>query len=170
LFFTTVLSVLAGAIASFAATRGRRLWLRTHWTRAQLFRRIEDALWRHNSFALGVLLVLLVVLGSQSYVPTRVLVCGLGLAILGIALSTYLGLMITAPIRWLDTVLAVAAMVLLLVAADYASKLSTPAAVVVVLEAALAGVALSFRAIAQHRWANIDWLRCRADTTVRAAA
>jgi hypothetical protein len=170
LFFTTVMSVLAGAIASLAASRGRRLWLRTQWTRAQLFRRIEDALWRHNSFALGVLLVLLVVLGSQSYVPAKVLVCGIGLVILGIALSTYLGMMITAPIGWLEAALAITAMVLLLVAADYASKLSTPTAVVAAFEAALAGLALLFRTIAQRRWANLDWMRCRADSTVRAAA
>jgi hypothetical protein len=170
LFFTTVISVLAGAIASMAATRGRSLWLRTHWTRAQLFRRVEDSLWRHNSFALGVLLVLLVVLGSQSYVPARVLVHGIGLVMLGIALSTYLGMMITAPIGWLDAALAIAAMVLLLIAANYASKLATPASLVFVFEAALAGLALILRVIAQRRWANIDWMRCRADTTVRAAA
>ena len=170
LFFTTVMSVLAGAIASLAASRGRRLWLRTHWTRAQLFRRIEDALWHHNSFALGVLLVLLVVLGSQAYVPTKVLVYGIGLVMLGIAISTYLGLMITAPIGWLDAALAITAMVLLLVAADYASKLSTSAALVVALEAALAGLVLLFRAVAQRRWAKLDWMRCRADSTVRAAA
>jgi hypothetical protein len=170
LFFTTLLSVLAGAIASMAATRGRRLWLRTHWTRPQLFRRVEESLWRHNSFALGVLLVLLVVLGSQSYVPARTLAFGLGLVMLGIALSTYLGMMITAPIGWLDAALTIAAMVLLLVAASYASKLSTPAAVVLGFEAALAALALTLRVIAQRRWANIDWMRCRADSTVRAAA
>jgi hypothetical protein len=170
LFFTTVLSVLAAATASLAATRGRRLWLRTHWTRAQLFSRVEDALWRHNSFALGVLLVLLVVLGSQAYVPTRVLVYGIGLVLLGIAFSTYLGMMITAPIGWLDAALAVTTMVLLLIAANYASKPATPAAAVYVAEAALAGLALLFRVIAQRRWANLDWMRCRADGTVRAAA
>jgi hypothetical protein len=170
LFFTTVMSVLAGATASLAAMRGRRLWLRTHWTRPQLFRHVEDALWRHNSFALGVLLVLLVVLGTQSYVPAKVLVCGIGLVMLAIALSTYLGMMITAPIGWLEAALAITAMVLLLVAADYASKLSTPTAVVAAFEASLASLAVLFRTIAHRRWANLDWMRCRADATVRAAA
>ncbi len=117
-----------------------------------------------------MLLVLLVVLGSQSYVPAKVLVCGIGLVMLGIALSTYLGMMITAPIGWLEAALAITAMVLLLVAADYASKLSTPTAVVVAFQAGLAGLALLFRTIAQRRWANLDWMRCRADGTVRAAA
>ena len=170
LLFMTILSVLAGAIASLAATRGRRLWLRTHWTRAKLFRRVEDSLWRHNSFALGVLLVLLVALGPQSYVPTRALVFGMGLVILGITLSTYLGMMMTAPIGWLDAALAVAAMVLLIVAANYAGKPATAAAVIFAFEAALAGLALIFRIIAQRRWAHLDWMRCRADSAVRAAA
>ena len=170
LFFMTILSILAGAIASMAATRSRRLWLRAHWTRAELFRRVEDALWRHNSFALGVLLVLLVVLGSQADVPTDVLVFGMGLVMLGIAVSTYLGLMITAPIGWLDAALAVAAMLLLMIAANYASKPATPATVVYAFEAALAALALIFRSIAQRRWAHLDWMRCRADSTVRAAA
>ena len=170
LFFMAILSILAGAIASMAATRSRRLWLRTHWTRAQLFRRVEDALWKHNSFALGVLLVLLVVLGSQAYVPTKVLIFGMGLVMLGIALSTYLGMLITAPIGWLDTALAVAAMVLLMIAANYASRPATPATVVYVFQGALAVLALVSRSIAQRRWAQLDWMRCRADATVRAAA
>jgi hypothetical protein len=170
LFFMTILSILAGAIASLAATRSRSLWLRAHWTRAQLFRRVEDALWRQSSFALGVLLVLLVVLGTQAYVPTQVLVLGIGLVMLGVALSTYLGMMITAPIGWLDAVLAVAAMVLLMMAANYASKPTTPAAMVVAFEAALVGLAWIFRFIAQRRWERLDWMRCRAELTVRAAA
>jgi hypothetical protein len=170
LFFVSILSVLAGAIASMAATRSRSLWLRAHWTRAQLFRRVEDALWRHNSFALGVLLVLLVVFGSQTYVPTKVLVVGMGLVMLGMALSTYLGMMITAPIGWLDAALAVVAMVLLMIGANYASKPATPTTVVFAFVAALAALALISRIIAQRRWAHLDWMRCRADSTVRAAA
>jgi hypothetical protein len=170
LFFTTVLSVLSGAIASLAATRGRRLWLRTHWTRAQLFRRIEDALWRHHSFVVGVLLVLLVVLGSQSYVPVKALTFGIGLVLLGIASSTYLGLMLTAPIGWIQAALAIATMVLLLIAANYAAKPTASLAVALALEGALAVLVLLFRIVAQRRWTNLDWLLCRADSTVRAAA
>jgi hypothetical protein len=170
LFFTTVLSVLSGAIASLAATRGRRLWLRTSWTRPELFRRIEDALWRHHSFVVGVLLVLLVVLGSQSHVPAKALTFGMGLVLLGIASSTYLGLMLTAPIRWVQAALAIATMVLLLIAANYAAKPTTSLAVVLALEGALAALVLIFRIVAQRRWTNLDWMLCRADSTVRAAA
>ena len=89
---------------------------------------------------------------------------------LGIALSTYLGMMITAPIGWLDAALAIAAMVLLLVTANYAARPATPTTVVLAFEAALVGLALIFRIIAQRRWANLDWMRCRADSAVRAAA
>jgi hypothetical protein len=94
----------------------------------------------------------------------------MGLAMLGIALSTYLGMMITAPIGWLDAALAVTAMVLLMIAANYASRPATPAAAVYAFEATLAALALIFRSIAQRRWVHLDWMRCRADGTVRAAA
>jgi hypothetical protein len=169
LFFMTILSLLAGAIASFAATRSRRLWLRSHWTRAQLFTRVEKALWGHNSFPLGVLLVLFVVLGSFAYSPTDLALFGMGLLILAIALSTYLGLMITGPIGWLDAVLAIAAMLLLLGAAAYISRPATPQSTVIAFEAALAVLAFIFRSIAQRRWTKLDWLRCRAESEVRAA-
>lgn len=170
LFFMTILSLLGGAIASLSATRSRRLWLPSPWTRAQLFMRVEKALWGHNSFALGILLMLFVVLGSLAYAPIDVAIYGMGLLILAIALSTYLGMMVTGPIGWLDTVLAIAAMLLLLAAATYISRPATPQATVVAFESALAALALMFRSIAQRRWTSLDWLRCRAEGEVRAAS
>jgi hypothetical protein len=169
LFFMTILSILAGAIASLAATRSRSLWLRAHWSRAELFRRVEDALWRHNSAALGVLLVVLVVIGTNFYVAKTTLMFGIGLVMLAVALSTYLGLMITARIGWLEAVLAVATMLLLMATANYAGRPATPATVVVAFEAVLAALVLIFRTVAQRRWTRIDWMRCRADGHVRAA-
>jgi hypothetical protein len=169
LFFLTILSILAGAIASVAATRSRGLWLRTHWTRAELFRRVEDAFWRHNSYSLGVLLVMLVAVGTYFYLPTGTLAFGMGLLMLGTALSTYLGLMITARIGWIDAALAVATMLALMLVALYIAAPSTPVVKIVALEAALAVTALVFRRVAQHRWRNLDWMLCRADATVRAS-
>jgi hypothetical protein len=169
LFFLTILSILAGAIASLAATRSRSLWLRAHWTRTELFRRVEDAFWRHNSYALGVLLVMLVGVGTYFYLPTGVLVFGMGLVMLGTALSTYLGLMITTRIGWIDAALAVATMLALMLAAVYVSAPSTPAATTLVFEALLVAAALIFRHVAQRRWANLDWMLCRADSSVRAS-
>jgi len=169
LFFLTILSILSGAIASVAATRSRALWLRAHWTRAELFRRIEDAFWRHNSYALGVLLVMLVGVGTYFYLPTGVLVFGMGLVMLGTALSTYLGLMITTRIGWIDAALAVATMLALMLVAVYVSAPSTPTAKIVAYEALLVAAALIFRHVAQRRWANLDWMLCRADSSVRAS-
>ena len=169
LFFLTILSILSGAVASLAATRSRGLWLRAHWTRAELFRRIEDAFWRHNSYALGVLLVMLVGVGTYFYLPTGMLVFGMGLVMLGSALSTYLGLMITTRIGWADAALAVATMLALMLVAVYTSAPSTPAAKIVVFEALLAAGALIFRHVARRRWTNLDWMLCRADSGVRAS-
>jgi hypothetical protein len=169
LFFLTILSILSGAVASLAATRSRGLWLRAHWTRAELFRRVEDAFWRHNSYALSVLLVMLVVIGTYFYLPTGMLVFGMGLLMLGTALSTYLGLMITTRIGWIDAALAVATMLGLMLVAVYASAPSTPAAKIVVLEALLTAAALIFRDVARRRWTSLDWMLCRADSGVRAS-
>ena len=170
LFFLAILSILSGTMASMAATRSRRLWLRARWTRAELFRRVEDAFWRHNSYALGVLLVLLVVLGTHFYLPTKMLALGMGLLALGMALSTYLGLMITARVSWLDALLAVATMLALMIAAKYASMPTTATSTGLAFEAALAALTLVFRRIAQHRWMRLDWMRCRAEPGVRAVA
>jgi hypothetical protein len=170
LFFLTILSVLSGAVASVAATRGRRLWLRAHWTRAELFRRVEDAFWRHNSYALGVLLVMLVAVGTYFYLPTRVLAFGIGLLMLGTALSTYVGLMVTARSGWIDAAVAVATMLALMLVAIYASAPSTPTVKIVAFETALAAAALVLRQVARRRWTNLDWMLCRADASVRASA
>jgi hypothetical protein len=169
LFFLTILSILAGAVASVAATRSRGLWLRAHWTRAELFRRVEDAFWRHNSYSLGVLLVMLVAVGTYFYLPTGMLAFGMGLLMLGTALSTYLGLMITARIGWIDAALAVATMLALMTVALYTSAPATPIAEIVALEVALAAVALVFRHVARRRWSDLDWMLCRADANVRAS-
>ena len=88
---------------------------------------------------------------------------------LGTALSTYLGLMITTRIGWIDAALAVATMLALMLVAVYASAPSTPAAKILAFEALLAAAALIFRDVAQRRWTNLDWMLCRADSGVRAS-
>jgi hypothetical protein len=107
LFYLTIFSALSGAITSLAATRSRALWLRAHWTRGELFARVEAAFWRHNSYALGVLLIVLVAIGTYVGLSTQLLGFGLPLLLLGSAVSTYLGLMMTRGIGWLESVLAV---------------------------------------------------------------
>jgi hypothetical protein len=170
LFFLTIVSVVSGAVASLAATRSRALWLRARWTRSELFAHVEGSLWRHQSYALGVLLLLLVGVGSSVGVPTRVLAFGMVLVALGTALSTYLGLMVTARIGWTDALLAVATMLALMAGALYTSAPTTGKATIVALEAALVALALMFRALAQRRWSLLDWMLCRAEPGVRASA
>jgi hypothetical protein len=170
LFFLTIISVTTGGVASLAATRGRALWLRARWTRAQLFRHVEDAFWRYNCYTLGVLLLLLVGIGDSLGVPTRVLVFGMGLLALGTALSTYIGLIVTTRIGWRDAALAVVVILALMWTALYASSPATPTVRIVAFESGLAALALIVREIARRRWSGLDWMLCRPDSTVRASA
>jgi hypothetical protein len=167
--FMTILSVVSGGLTAVAATRARALWLRAHWTRSELFARAERAFWGHNCFVLGVLLVALVAVGSWLELPTKMLAFGLGLLMLGTTLSTYLGLLVTASIGWTECVLAVATMIALMMGSIYTASPPAPATTIVALQAGLAAAALAFRQLAARRWANLDWMLCRADSTVRPA-
>jgi hypothetical protein len=169
LFFMTILSVVSGGMTAIAATRARALWLRAHWTRAELFGRAERAFWGHNCFVLGVLLVTLVAVGSWLELPTKMLAFGLGLLMLGTALSTYLGLIVTASIGWTECVLATATMVALMMTSTYTASPAMPSETIIALQGGLAAAALAFRQLAARRWASLDWMLCRADSTVRAS-
>lgn len=169
-FFLTIISVTTGAVASLAATRGRALWLRARWTRAELFRRVENAFWRYNCYTLGVLLLLLVAIGDWLALPTRVLAFGMGLLALGTTLSTYIGLIVTARIGWRDAALAVIVILALMRTAVHVSWPTTPTATIVAYELGLAALALLVREVARRRWSRLDWMLCRPDTVVRAAA
>jgi hypothetical protein len=170
LFFMTVVSVTTGAVASLAATRSRALWLRARWTRAQLFANVERSFWRYNCYTLAMLLVLLVTMGDATGVSTRVLLFGMGLLALGTTLSTYIGLIVTARIGWTDAALAVVVMLVLLRTAVQVSSPTIPTTTIAVYELALAALALIARELARHRWSRLDWMLCRADTSVRASA
>ena len=169
-FFLTIISVTTGAVASLAATRGRALWLRARWTRAELFRHVENAFWRYNCWTLGVLLLLLVAIGDSLGVPTRMLAFGMGLLALGTTLSTYIGLIVTARIGWRDAVLAVVVIAALMRTAVLASWPTTTTATIVAYELGLAALALIVRELARRRWNRLDWMLCRADTSVRPSA
>jgi len=169
LLLITILSVVSGGMTAVAASRARALWLRAHWTRAELFARVERAFWGHNSFVLGVLLVMVVAVGSWLELPTKMLAFGLGLLMLGTTLSTYLGLLVTASIGWMECVLAAGTMIALMMASTYIGSPSVPATTIVALQGGLALAALALRQFAAWRWANLDWMLCRADSTVRPA-
>jgi len=169
-FFLTIISVTTGAVASLAATRGRALWLRARWTRAELFRHVENSFWRYNCWTLGVLLLLLVAIGDSLALPTRVLAFGMGLVALGTTLSTYIGLIVTARIGWRDAALAVIVILALMRTAFVALWPTTPTATLVAYELGLAALALVVRELARRRWTRLDWMMCRPDSTVRVSA
>lgn len=163
LYYLTLFSTVAGAIAGQAAERSRALWLRGDWSAVQLFLQVERSFWRHNSYVLGILLILMVGIGSYANLPVILLATGLPLLILGTVLSTYLGLMLTRRLRWSETLLAIAVMLALMAVAVLAARNSSGLAVVVLLETALAITALVLRYVARSRWARIDWMQCRPD-------
>ena len=132
--------------------------------------RVERAFWSSSCFALGVLLVALVGIGTYLEMPTRTLAFGLGLLCVGTALSTYLGLLITAAIGWRLAVLAIATMLALMVASMYVATPATPTTTIVALEGGLAAAALVYRRLAARRWASLDWMLCRPDSATRASA
>jgi len=170
LFFFTIMSVISSALASFAATRSRALWLRARWTRAQLFTNVESSFWRYNCCTLGVLLLLLVWSGDVLEMPTRVVAFGMGLLALASALSTYIGLIVTARIGWRDAVLAVTTMVALMTAVVYLSSPATATTTIVAFVGGLTALTFVVREIARRRWGRLDWMLCRGDLAVRASA
>jgi hypothetical protein len=173
LFYLTIFSTVAGAIACQAAERSRVLWLRGGWSRAQLFLLVERSFWRHNSFVLGALIALMVGIGSYAALPVSLLAAGLPLLLISTVLSTYLGLMVTRSLRFAEGSLAVVVMLALMAVAIIAARSagsSKDILIVVILEAVLAVVALALRSAAKARWASIDWMLCRPDRALRVRA
>jgi len=171
LFYLTIFSVVAGGIACQAAERSRVLWLRGNWTRGELFSQVERSFWRHNSFVMGALIALMVGIGSYTALPVSLLAVGLPLLMLSTILSTYLGLMVTRGLRFLEGALAVLAMLALMAVAVIAARAdgdTQELILVVSLELVMAIAALVFRAAAKKRWEDIDWMLCRADRALRA--
>jgi len=161
LFFLTIFSTVTGAIAGQAAERSRALWLRRGWSRAELFLRAERSFWRHNSVVLGVLLALMVLIGSYAGLPINLLAAGIPLLVLGTVLSTYLGFMITRGIRWPEASIGIAIMLSLMAIPMLLEAGNANLAVVGAIEGCLAIFALILRSIARRRWEQIDWSQCR---------
>lgn len=171
LLMMTIFSAVSGGIAASAAARSRAIWLRTRWSREQLFAEVERRFWRHNGLILAVLIVLLVAVGLYGRLPAEMLVRGVPLMALGMALSTYLGLMQTQRLSVPDSIVAAAIMVTLMVLAVWAAEGRDPWAVYGI-EISLAAVAVALRFTARARWTGLDWRLCRAEpgTAARSAA
>lgn len=168
LFYLTIFSTVAGAIAGQAAERSRGVWLRGGWSREQLFLQVERSFWRHNNYVLGILLVLMLAIGSYSGLAPTLLAVGLPLLILGTTVSTYLGLMLTQRLRIQETCIAVALTLTLMASAVLAARSAANIPAVLGLEVALACVALLLRRVARKRWSQLDWMLCRADRALSA--
>lgn len=162
LFWLTILSAISAAITTHAAARSRALWLRTGWTRSELFRRVESAFWRHNAYPLGVLLLLLVGVGSLRGFSTQLMSFGIALLVLSAVLSSYLGLMMTKGLGWRDAALAAGTMLLLMTAALLIARARADTTLIVMLQLGLAALAIGYRYSAKSRWEAIDWMRCRS--------
>ena len=171
LFYLTIFSTIAGAIACQAAERSRVLWLRGNWTRGELFSQVERSFWRHNSFVMGALVALMVGIGSYAALPVSLLAIGLPLLMLSTILSTYLGFMVTRGLRFAEGALAVTVMLALMAVAVIAARAdgdTQDILIVVGIEVAMAISAVVLRSAARKRWEKIDWMLCRPDRALRA--
>jgi hypothetical protein len=170
MLYLVLFGALAAAIASFAASRSRALWLRRDWTRAELFRRIEAAYWRLNGRAAALLTVVVVAAGVGRGLEARALVVGVVLLLSSTVVSTYLGLMMTKSIGWRETSLGVATMALLIATSIVSADSSIAPYVVASFAAALVGLAIGFRRAAQRRWIALDWMLCRPEVGTRLSS
>ena len=168
LFFLTIFSVVTGAFAGQAAARSRALWLRRGWSRAELFAEVERSFWRHNGIVSGLLLAFMVAIGSFTHLPGELLAGGLPLLVLGTALSTYLGFMITRGLRWIEIALASGVMLTLMAVSLLLTQELVKLELVFAIEAVLLALVFLLRTVARRRWSRIDWIECRPPRTLVA--
>jgi hypothetical protein len=167
LLMMTIFSTVTGAIAAYGASRSRAIWLRTRWSREQLFEQVERRFWRHNGVTLAALVAVPGALALIGKLPVGFIAKGLPLILLGMTLSTYLGLMQTQSLRFRDAVLGGGVMVALMLLAVMGGEGGNPL-LVYQAEFALAALALAFRFVARARWTGLDWRLCRAEDRTAA--
>jgi hypothetical protein len=168
LFFLTIFSVVTGALSGQAAERSRALWLRGDWSRAALFAAVERSIWRQNFHVLGALMLFTLGISVYAHFSATLLMTGVPLLVLGTLLSTYLGLMITRGLRWLEILSGIGVMLLLMFLAVFVAREDVELATVFSLEFGLAGIAIALRSIARRRWTQIDWMMCRPERAMTA--
>ncbi len=134
-----------------------------------MFARVEAAFWKHNSYALVLLLILLAAVVRFYDLPARVVPLGIPLLVLGMVLSTYLGLAMTRGLRWIEASLAIAIMLALMGVAVLAAG-PHDERIVMALEIVFALFAVTLRFVARHRWHHLDWTLCRPERAESARA
>lgn len=160
LFFLTIASISVAAISGQAAERSRALWLRSGASRAELFSQAERAMWRHNGPLIAFVVLLFLILGYRDYTVTF-MALGVPMLVLATLSSSYLGLIMTRGLGWLEIVLGASVVLTLMWVALLAGVLKADIVTVTALQAVLAAATITFRAIAKHRWARLDWSQCR---------
>jgi hypothetical protein len=168
LLYLTIASTVAGALSGQAGERSRMLWLRTDWSRSELFDVIEKSAWRHNGLILGALVLFMLIGGVASDMPRFVLLAGIPIVVLGTVLSTYLGLMVTQGVRFPEVLLGVGVMLALMTLSLMVGGEGNKPLAITVLILILAGLAAYLRHTARGRWSRIDWSECRRDRTSTA--
>jgi hypothetical protein len=172
LYCLVLFSTSSAAIAGQASGRSRTLWLRGGWSRVELFREAERSFWRHNFIVLAVLLVVMVAVGTYVNLAPQLMALGIPLLVLGTALGTYLGLMVTRGVGWQEATLAILVMLSLMAGALIASRVDlskvTDVARLILLGVALVAAAVTFRFLSLRRWEHIDWTASRCERAIRA--
>jgi hypothetical protein len=153
LFVLTIFSTVTAAVAGQAASRSRALWLRSSASRAELFAEVERSFWRHNAVVLGILLALMIGIGSYVRLPGQLLAGGLPLLVLGTLSSTYLGFTLTRGLRWPEICIGAAVMLTLMSVALLLGANVVNLGVVYAIEALLLAVVFVLRAVARRRQA-----------------
>jgi hypothetical protein len=162
LFVLTIFSTVTGAMAGQAAWRSRALWLRRNVSRGELFAEVERCFWRHHAVVLGILLALMIGIGSYVRLPGELLAGGLPLLALGTLSSTYLGFMLTRGLRWPEIAIGAVVMLTLMSVALLLGANLVNLAPVFAIEALLLALVFVLRAVGRRRWSRIDWVECRA--------
>lgn len=170
LFCFALFTAIAGAVTSHAAARSGRLWLRRDWTRAELFRAVEAAYWRYESYSLAALLLLFAGVGIAFEFSASLMALGIALLVLGAVASFYLGLMMTRGMGGFEVALGILTMVLLMGAAVAVADPDVSVTVVIELQLVLAALAFLYRVMAKVRWNALDWTVCRSGRVARGAA
>ncbi len=163
LFYLAIASIVAGGNAERAPGRSCALWLRGGWSRGELFDAVERSAWRHNGLVLLALVLFALCIGAYAGMTPSQMAAGIPLIVIGTALSTYLGLMLTRGVRVLESTLGVAVVMALAVIAAMATNDEVSHAMVASALVSLAALSVVLRGLARRRWTRIDWSVCRGD-------
>jgi hypothetical protein len=104
--------------------------------------------------------VALIATGIARHWPVGQIAAGAGVIVLAACVSTYLGLMMTRRLGWIETLLGIG-VVPVLAAALLSKEFSFRIGGLYLL---LALGAAGLRAEAMRRWGKLDWSACRAPT------